>query len=71
MGKRVDLDDLVDPSEVAAIVGLENTNGVSVYQRRYPSFPLPVIAKGRCRLWIRADVETWARDNPRDGRRPR
>lgn len=61
MGRKVDVDDLVDTAAVAEIVGLNNPNGVSVYQQRYGDFPEPVISKGRCRLWLEADVLRWAR----------
>lgn len=60
MADRVDPDDLVDPAGVAAIIGLGNVNGVSVYRRRHDDFPEPVIERGRCLLWIRADIEAWA-----------
>lgn len=57
----IDPADLIDPPEVAEIIGLGNPNGVSVYRRRYADFPVPVVEKGRCVLWLRQDVETWAR----------
>jgi predicted DNA-binding transcriptional regulator AlpA len=59
-GVKVDPAELLDPSEVAAVIGLANANGVSVYRRRYDDFPSPVIEKGRCVLWRRQDVERWA-----------
>jgi predicted DNA-binding transcriptional regulator AlpA len=58
---RIDPGDLVDPREVAAIIGMTNPSGVSVYRRRYPDFPDPVVEKARCILWLRQDVERWAR----------
>ena len=58
----IDPSTLVDPGQVAAIIGLGNARGVAVYRRRYEDFPAPVIEKGRCLLWKRADVEKWARD---------
>jgi len=61
MAKRIDPDDLVSPAEVAPIIGLTNPTGVSVYRKRYPEFPTPVIEKGKCVLWLRADIEAWAR----------
>jgi predicted DNA-binding transcriptional regulator AlpA len=57
---KVDVADLIDPAEVAEIIGLGNVNGVSVYRRRHSDFPRPVIEKGRCVLWLRRDVERWA-----------
>lgn len=58
---KVDPAELLDTRDVAAIIGLDNPNGVSVYRRRYPDFPTPVVDKGRCLLWRRQDVEAWAR----------
>lgn len=58
---ELDLADLLDSTEVAAVLGLSNWHGVSVYRRRYADFPAPVIEKGRCLLWRRSDVEKWAR----------
>lgn len=59
MVQPVNPEDLVDPAEVAAIIGLGNANGVSVYRRRYADFPKPVVEKSRCVLWRRTDVEAW------------
>jgi predicted DNA-binding transcriptional regulator AlpA len=57
---KIDPAELVDTIETAAIIGLNNANGVSVYRKRFADFPQPVIAKGRCVLWRRQDVERWA-----------
>lgn len=57
---KVEPDDLVDAVEVATIIGLTNFRGVSVYRHRHTDFPEPVIERGRCLLWLRADVERWA-----------
>ncbi|UDY35531.1 hypothetical protein [Dermatobacter hominis] len=63
MGKKVDLDDLLDVADVAELIGLSNPKGVSTYQRRYEDFPAPIWASrgGRCQLWLRTDVEKWDR----------
>jgi predicted DNA-binding transcriptional regulator AlpA len=55
-------DDLVDASEVAALIGLSNPRSIPVYRARYPDFPAPFVVKasGKCVLWLRADVEAWA-----------
>jgi predicted DNA-binding transcriptional regulator AlpA len=60
---NVDTADLLDASEVAQVLGLSSANGVSVYRRRYEHFPTPVVEKasGKCVLWLRSDVEAWAR----------
>ena len=60
MGRKVDVDELLDASQVAEVLGLTNPNGVSVYQRRYNTFPEPVVSRGRCRLWLRGEVTDWA-----------
>ena len=68
MGRRVDVDDLIDSHAVAELLGLAQFNTVSAYQRRYPEMPRPVVdmGKGRCKLWSRSDVMRWAK---RTGRR--
>jgi predicted DNA-binding transcriptional regulator AlpA len=66
MGRRVDIDDLIDAKEVAALLGLSSRNVVSVYQRRYSDRPRPVIARpsGRCQLWSRSEIIAWSRRLP-------
>jgi predicted DNA-binding transcriptional regulator AlpA len=60
---KVDPDDLIDTHEIAALLGLSSPRAVSVYRSRYATFPQPLIDRGtgRCLLWLRADVETWAK----------
>ena len=64
MAKAVDLDDLIDASGVARLLRLAQRNTVSLYQRRYPDMPRPVVnlGRGRCKLWVRSDMERWMRD---------
>ena len=61
MAAMVNTDLLIDAHDVAALVGLSHANSVSLYQRRYPEMPRPVIdlGPGRPRLWLRPDVEEW------------
>ena len=61
MGKKVDLDDLVDVGGVAELLGLAHKNSVTTYMRRYEDFPTPVLefAEGKCRAWLRQEVEAW------------
>ncbi len=63
MSPRVDTDDLIDAQEVADLLGLAQRNTVSLYQRRYPDMPRPVVdlGKGRPRLWLRSEIRRWAR----------
>jgi predicted DNA-binding transcriptional regulator AlpA len=55
-------EDLIDARGVAEILGLAQPNSVSLYQRRYPEMPRPVINLGskRSMLWLRPEVEAWA-----------
>lgn len=63
MGQHVDLDDLLDATQMAELLGLSKATAVSVYQSRYEDFPVPVLASasGRCQFWLRQDVEAWLR----------
>ena len=55
----VDFEDLLNAREVAAALGLAHRETVATYRRRYADFPEPVIKKGTCVLWLRADIEAW------------
>jgi predicted DNA-binding transcriptional regulator AlpA len=61
MPRRVALEDLIDAHDVARILGLSHRNTVSLYMRRYPDMPRPVLDLGRGRpsLWLRQDIERW------------
>lgn len=61
MPMMVDAKDLIASDEVAAIIGLSNPKGVSVVRARHADFPAPVVEKGRCLLWLRSEVEAWAK----------
>ena len=60
---KIDPADLIDAHEVAEILGLATNRAVSTYRQRYEDFPGPALEKGsgKCILWVRADVERWAR----------
>lgn len=62
---EVDPEDLINATEVAAALGLAHREAVSTYRRRYDSFPQPTIKKGTCVLWLRQDIEGWARKTGR------
>jgi glutathione-regulated potassium-efflux system ancillary protein KefG len=66
---RINTDDLVDAVEVARILGLGHRTAVNTYLLRYPDMPRPVIDLGprRPRLWLRQDIERWARTRERRG----
>ncbi len=61
MGKKIDVDDLIDANGVAEMLGLAQRNAVSLYQRRYPDMPRPVVdlGAGRCKLWSKNAIQRW------------
>lgn len=61
MAPMVNTDDLTDARGIAELLGLSHPNSVSLYQRRYPDMPRPVINLGRGRpsLWLRPAIEAW------------
>jgi predicted DNA-binding transcriptional regulator AlpA len=63
VGRRVDLDDLLDAVDVAELLGLSSATAVATYRRRYDDFPEPAWASrgGRCQLWLRGDIARWDR----------
>lgn len=63
MGEKVDLADLIDAGQVADLLGLSRRGAISTYRSRYDDFPEPVRSSdgGRCLLWLRQDIEGWAR----------
>ena len=65
---RVDPDDLINAREVAALLGLAHREAIATYRRRYDDFPTPVVSKGTCVLWTRAQISAWAAAT---GRHPR
>ena len=67
MPPNVRTEDLIDAQAVAEILGLSHRNTVSSYQKRYPDMPRPIVdlGPGRPRLWVRQDIEAWARERAR------
>jgi len=67
VGRLVDLDDIIDSAGVAERLGLSHSNSVATYRNRYPDFPEAVLdlGGGRCRLWLRSEIEAWAAARPR------
>jgi predicted DNA-binding transcriptional regulator AlpA len=61
VGRKVDLDDIIDAAGVGDLLGLAHRNSVYVYRSRYPDFPNPVLEHGRCLMWLRSDIEKWMR----------
>lgn len=70
VGRRVDVDDLLDANGVAELLGLAHRNTVSVYQHRYDDMPRPVREFGdrRAKLWLRPEIEQWAATIEDEGR---
>jgi predicted DNA-binding transcriptional regulator AlpA len=70
MGRRVDIDDLLDARGVAELLGLSHPNTVSVYQHRYADMPRPALDLGerRVKLWLRSEIKAWARKLESEGR---
>jgi glutathione-regulated potassium-efflux system ancillary protein KefG len=68
MGRRVDIDDLIDAQDVAALLGLSQPNNVHLYQRRYPDMPRPVLDRGgrRAKLWLRSEIKAWIKQRETD-----
>ena len=63
MAPVVRTEDLIDAQGIADLLGLAQRNTVSLYQRRYPDMPRPVIdlGPGRSRLWLAPEIREWAR----------
>lgn len=61
MGEKIDSQDVIDAQGVAELLGLAQRNTVSLYQRRYPEMPRPIIdlGQGRCKLWLRSEILAW------------
>jgi glutathione-regulated potassium-efflux system ancillary protein KefG len=61
MARRVDIDDLIDATDVARVLHLAHANSVYLYMRRYPDMPRPVVDRGpkRAKLWLRSEIQAW------------
>ena len=60
--RKVRVDDLVGPVEIAQRLGLSHAESVLTYWRRYDDFPDPVVTLGKqTRVWAWPDIEQWAR----------
>lgn len=70
MGRKIDVDDLLDANGVADLLDLAHRNTVSVYQHRYADMPRPVREFGdrRTKLWLRSEIELWAATLAAEGR---
>jgi transposase-like protein len=55
----VDIDDLVDATEIARRFGVARQSVVHDWRRRHADFPQPVFQALRTRLWLWSEVEAW------------
>ena len=55
----------LDAQGVAELLGLSQRTAISVYQRRYPDMPAPVVilSRGRTRLWLKPEIVAWAKQH--------
>lgn len=67
MGRKIDLDDLLDAHDVAELLGLSSPRAVATYRARHDDFPEPAWSSrgGRCQGWLRQDVAAWAAERGR------
>jgi hypothetical protein len=75
MGRLIDLDDLVDASEVAAEMGLASRKALAAVLSKpvgaWKDFPAPVIDRPPSRFWLRPEVQAWDERHPERRRRGR
>ena len=67
MGRRVDADQLVGTTEIAARLGAASPQVVHVWRKRHADFPEPIAVVARTLIWNWPDVERWARSTGRLG----
>lgn len=73
MGRKVDVADLIDATEVAELIGLASRKSLAAMRGQnvgaWQTFPAPVIDRRPCMFWVRQDVERWQASRPprRDG----
>jgi glutathione-regulated potassium-efflux system ancillary protein KefG len=70
MSPTVRTEDLMDARDVAELLGLSHPSAVSVYQHRYKDMPRPIVdlGRGRPKLWLRSEIETWGASQVASGR---
>lgn len=61
MGRKVDLDDLVDAVEIARRLSVKRPQVVHDWRRRHDDFPLPVLHIANVHIWLWPDVQAWAK----------
>jgi predicted DNA-binding transcriptional regulator AlpA len=70
VGRKVDIDDLLDAGQVAQLLGLTHRNAITLYQKRYDDMPRPIVVRntGKTMLWLRQEIAAWAKQ--RDHTKP-
>ena len=61
VSREVDLDDLVDASEIAKRLSVARPQVVHDWRRRHADFPKPVKRLANVHIWLWSEVEPWAR----------
>ena len=65
MGRRLDVEQLVDAAEIAERLGVSGRQVVQNWVHRYEDFPTPAVRRTRAVLWYWPEVKTWARQTGR------
>ena len=65
MGRKVDVDLLVDATAIAERMGFARPQAVHNWRARYPEFPKPIAEFGKSTLWYWPDVEEWLSETGR------
>ena len=65
MGRQIDVDDLVDATEIARRVGFKRPEAVHNWRRRHPDFPEPIAVFGKAVLWDWQEVRVWLSETGR------
>jgi hypothetical protein len=60
VGRQVDLDDLVDATEIARRLGVKRPQVVHDWRRRHNDFPEPIAHLGNGHVWLWPEIESWA-----------
>ena len=72
MGKRVDIDQLIDAEGIRELLGYARRNDVSTYRHRHADFPAPALntqpwtwwRRSSPILWLKSDILKWAAKHP-------
>ncbi len=65
MGRKVEVELLVDAVEIAARLGVKRPQVIHDWRRRHEEFPQPVAQFGGVRVWLWPEIEEWARSTNR------